>query len=56
MNLLCAVNVSQQPEGSLPDIQSAEEAIKMLKQFQANSSQQVNRRMHSVGAGCVARN
>ena len=41
MNLLCPVNVSTQPEGTLPDIQSAEHAIKMIKEFEANASQQV---------------
>ena len=42
MNLLCPVNVSSQPEGTLPDIQSAEQAIKMIKEFQANASQVVH--------------
>ena len=40
-NLFCPVNVSSQPEGTLPDIQSAEQAIKMIKRFGENTSQQV---------------
>ncbi|CAK8686411.1 unnamed protein product [Clavelina lepadiformis] len=40
MNLLCPVDVSTQPEGSLPDIQSSEHAVDMLKEFQADSSEQ----------------
>jgi len=40
-NALCPVNVSTQPEGTLPDIQSAEQAVKMVKEFQANASRQV---------------
>jgi iduronate 2-sulfatase len=31
MNLLCAVDVFTQPEGTLPDIQNAEHAVKFLK-------------------------
>ncbi|XP_075690482.1 iduronate 2-sulfatase [Rhinoderma darwinii] len=38
-NLICPVNVSQVPEGTLPDIQSTEEAIRLLKGAkQQNSS------------------
>eukprot|EP00118_Oscarella_pearsei_P016517 m.158361 g.158361 ORF g.158361 m.158361 type:complete len:369 (+) comp38734_c1_seq23:589-1695(+) len=39
MNILCAVNVSQQPEGSLPDIQSTGYALELLKNFSKNSEQ-----------------
>ncbi|KAG8448137.1 hypothetical protein GDO86_015291 [Hymenochirus boettgeri] len=38
-NLVCPVDVSEVPEGTLPDIQSTEEAIKLLKSVkQQNSS------------------
>ena len=47
MNLLCPVDVSTQPEGSLPDIQSSEHAVVMLKEFQADSSEQVGLRFTS---------
>uniref|UniRef100_A0A8C6K3B0 Iduronate 2-sulfatase n=1 Tax=Nothobranchius furzeri TaxID=105023 RepID=A0A8C6K3B0_NOTFU len=30
-NLLCAVNVSEQPGGTLPDLESADEAVRLLK-------------------------
>ncbi|XP_035983410.1 iduronate 2-sulfatase [Fundulus heteroclitus] len=30
-NLLCAVNVSEQPGGTLPDLESTDEAVKLLK-------------------------
>ncbi|XP_075959418.1 iduronate 2-sulfatase isoform X3 [Anarhichas minor] len=30
-NLLCAVNVSEQPGGTLPDLESTEEAVRLLK-------------------------
>lgn len=30
-NLLCAVNVTEQPGGTLPDLESTEEAISLLK-------------------------
>ncbi|XP_013884890.1 iduronate 2-sulfatase [Austrofundulus limnaeus] len=30
-NLLCAVNVSEQPGGTLPDLESADEALRLLK-------------------------
>lgn len=30
-NLLCAVNVTEQPGGTLPDLESTEEAIRLLK-------------------------
>lgn len=33
MNLLCPVDVSTQPEQSLPDIQSSDHAVQMLQQF-----------------------
>ena len=47
VNLLCPVDVSTQPEGSLPDIQSSEHAVDMLKEFQADSSEQVGLRFTS---------
>lgn len=31
MNIVCPVNVTQMPGGSLPDIQSADHAISVLK-------------------------
>uniref|UniRef100_A0A3P8QQG2 Iduronate 2-sulfatase n=1 Tax=Astatotilapia calliptera TaxID=8154 RepID=A0A3P8QQG2_ASTCA len=31
VNLLCAVNVSEQPGGTLPDLESTEEAVRLLK-------------------------
>lgn len=31
INLLCAVNVSEQPGGTLPDLESTEEAVRLLK-------------------------
>ncbi|KAM8848424.1 iduronate 2-sulfatase [Synchiropus picturatus] len=37
-NLLCAVNVAEQPGGTLPDMESADEAVRLLKK-QAKSSQ-----------------
>ncbi|XP_056394409.1 iduronate 2-sulfatase [Hyla sarda] len=37
-NLVCPVDVSEVPEGTLPDIQSTEEAIRLLKKIQQNSS------------------
>nr|CAB3263463.1 iduronate 2-sulfatase-like [Phallusia mammillata] len=40
MNLLCPVDVKTQPGGSLPDIQSAEHAIEMLKNFSKPSETQ----------------
>ena len=30
-NLLCAVNVTEQPGGTLPDLESTEEAVRLLK-------------------------
>ncbi|XP_068596425.1 iduronate 2-sulfatase-like [Brachionichthys hirsutus] len=36
-NLLCAVNVTEQPGGTLPDIESADEAVRLLRS-RANSS------------------
>eukprot|EP00118_Oscarella_pearsei_P016514 m.158356 g.158356 ORF g.158356 m.158356 type:complete len:356 (+) comp38734_c1_seq21:1641-2708(+) len=39
MNALCAVNVSQQPEGSLPDIQSTNHALEMLQNFSKHSNE-----------------
>lgn len=30
-NLLCAVNVTEQPGGTLPDMESTDEALKLLK-------------------------
>ncbi|XP_078483511.1 iduronate 2-sulfatase-like [Ciona intestinalis] len=39
MNLLCPVNVTTQPEHSLPDIQSAGHAVEMLQKFSNNKSQ-----------------
>lgn len=30
-NLLCAVNVTEQPGGTLPDLESTDEAIRLLK-------------------------
>lgn len=30
-NLLCAVNVTEQPGGTLPDMESADEAVRLLK-------------------------
>lgn len=30
-NLLCAVNVSEQPGGTLPDLESTDEALRLLK-------------------------
>jgi len=38
MNLLCPVDVAQQPEGSLPDIQSADHAVEMLKSLSTRDS------------------
>lgn len=35
-NLLCAVNVTEQPGGTLPDLESTDEAVRLLKS-QANS-------------------
>ncbi|XP_060904732.1 iduronate 2-sulfatase [Labrus mixtus] len=35
INLLCAVNVTEQPGGTLPDLESTEEAVRLLKS-QAN--------------------
>ncbi|XP_008300793.1 iduronate 2-sulfatase [Stegastes partitus] len=31
VNLLCAVNVTEQPGGTLPDLESADEAVRLLK-------------------------
>lgn len=31
INLLCAVNVTEQPGGTLPDLESTEEAVRLLK-------------------------
>uniref|UniRef100_H2YQV4 Iduronate 2-sulfatase n=1 Tax=Ciona savignyi TaxID=51511 RepID=H2YQV4_CIOSA len=39
MNLLCPVNVSTQPEHSLPDIQSTEHALQMIKSFSMDKTQ-----------------
>lgn len=30
-NLLCAVNVTEQPGGTLPDMESTDEAVRLLK-------------------------
>lgn len=30
-NLLCAVNVAEQPGGTLPDMESTDEAVRLLK-------------------------
>ena len=30
-NLLCAVNVTEQPGGTLPDLESTDEAVRLLK-------------------------
>lgn len=30
-NLLCAVNVTEQPGGTLPDLESADEVVRLLK-------------------------
>ncbi|XP_061690226.1 iduronate 2-sulfatase isoform X2 [Syngnathoides biaculeatus] len=37
-NLLCAVNVSEQPGGTLPDMESADEAVRLLKRGAADGS------------------
>lgn len=37
-NLLCAVNVTEQPGGTLPDLESTDEALRLLKS-RANSKQ-----------------
>lgn len=39
-NLLCAVDVSTQPEGTLPDIQTTEEATRLLHNFTQRNNQQ----------------
>jgi iduronate 2-sulfatase len=42
MNLVCPVDVSQQPEGTLPDIQSADRAIQFIQQVATSRGQQQN--------------
>ncbi|XP_024863161.1 iduronate 2-sulfatase isoform X2 [Kryptolebias marmoratus] len=37
-NLLCAVNVSEQPAGTLPDLESADEAVTLLKSRAADGA------------------
>lgn len=41
MNILCAVDVSSQPEGTLPDLQSTKHAVQMIKEIQMNKTKQV---------------
>lgn len=36
-NLLCAVNVTQQPGGTLPDMESTDEAVRLLKSRAADT-------------------
>lgn len=38
MNLLCAVNVFTQPEATLPDIQSSDHAVDMIKEFKRSNT------------------
>ena len=40
MNLLCPVDVPTQPEGTLPDIQSADHAVEFLKNMSTTPSEQ----------------
>nr|XP_039260210.1 iduronate 2-sulfatase-like isoform X2 [Styela clava]XP_039260211.1 iduronate 2-sulfatase-like isoform X3 [Styela clava] len=40
MNLLCAVNVSTQPEKTLPDIQSSDHAVEILKQLEKDQQKE----------------
>ena len=35
MNIVCPVDVSSQPGGTLPDIESTEHALQMMKNFSA---------------------
>lgn len=37
-NLICPVDVTEMPEGTLPDIQSTQEAIRLLKTMKENNS------------------
>jgi len=46
MNLLCAVNVSTQPLKSLPDIQSSDHAVSILKELANKGSGQVKWHAH----------
>lgn len=39
MNLVCPVDITTQPEGTLPDIQATQHAIKLLKMMATNKSQ-----------------
>ena len=41
MNLLCPVNVLTQPESTLPDIQSSDHAVEMIKKFESSGNKQV---------------
>ncbi|XP_058504889.1 iduronate 2-sulfatase [Solea solea] len=38
VNLLCAVNVTEQPGGTLPDLESTEEAVRLLKSWANNDA------------------